>query len=161
MSAKRKESKPQRVQRNAKGDTPGRNRPPALSGGAGKSPGSPKKSRRFKDSSQVSQPSGSDFASLKGMGSLLAPDELDVLRQMIREYKAHRLDFSVLPRRPRFKKPRVNSGITCNREIRQRALEKAKADPDGTGGSLSGLIEMLLWKYLGSPADVVERFPRN
>ena len=90
----------------------------------------------------------------------LGSNDFDILKEMVEQYKAHRLDFSALPRRPRFKGPRVNSGITCNTEIRNRALEKAHADPDGTGGSLSSLIELLLWVFLECPQDVVERFPR-
>lgn len=81
-------------------------------------------------------------------------DEIEVLKQIIRAYQAKRLDLSL--GRPRFKKPRSNSGILLNDEIKKRALEKAKADPDATGGSLSGLVELLLWRYIGSPSDVVE-----
>lgn len=93
--------------------------------------------------------------------NLLDLDDIEILKIMVREYKAHRVDFSILPRRPRFKYPRVNSGITCNAEIRRRALIKAKADPDATGGSLSSLIELLLWKFLGCPSDVVEIGPKK
>ena len=51
-----------------------------------------------------------------------------------------------------------NTGITIRAEIRNRALARAKADPDGTGGgNLSGLIELLLWVFLGSPEDVIDR----
>ena len=90
--------------------------------------------------------------------SPLGEDDLDTLKRMVEEYKAHRLDFTSLPRRPRFKGPRVNTGITIRAEIRKRALERAKADPDGTGGgNLSGLIELLLWVFLGQPEDVIDR----
>ncbi len=80
--------------------------------------------------------------------------EIEVLKEIIETYRANKLDLSL--GRPRFKKPRTNSGILLSEEIRKRALQKAKADPDTTGGSLSGLIELLLWKYIGSPSDVVE-----
>ncbi|MBI5251575.1 MAG: hypothetical protein HY912_18955 [Desulfomonile tiedjei] len=90
--------------------------------------------------------------------SSLGEDDLDTLKRMVEEYKAHRLDFTSLPRRPRFKGPRVNTGITIRAEIRKRALERAKADPDGTGGgNLSGLIELLLWVFLGQPEDVIDK----
>jgi hypothetical protein len=82
------------------------------------------------------------------------PDEIVVLREIIQAYRANKLDLALL--RPRFKQPRTNSGILLNDEIKKRALEKAKADPDATGGSLSSLVEVLLWRYLGSPSDVVE-----
>ena len=68
------------------------------------------------------------------------------------------VDFTSLPRRPRFKGPRINTGITIRAEIRNRALERAKADPDERGGgNFSGLIELLLWVFLGCPEDVIDR----
>jgi len=82
------------------------------------------------------------------------PDEIEVLRDIIETFRANKLDLALV--RPRFKQPRKNSGILLNDEIKKRALEKAKADPDATGGSLSSLVEVLLWRYLGSPSDVVE-----
>jgi hypothetical protein len=85
----------------------------------------------------------------------LQSDEIEVLREIIQTYRANKLDLSL--GRPRFKKPRSNSGILLNDEIRKRALEIAKSDPDATGGSLSALVEILLWRYIGSPSDVVER----
>jgi hypothetical protein len=88
----------------------------------------------------------------------LGEHDLDTLRRMVEEYKAHRFDFTNLPRRPRFRGPRINTGITIRAEIRNRALARAKADPDGTGGgNLSGLIELLLWVFLGQPEDVIDR----
>ena len=86
-------------------------------------------------------------------------DDFETLRKIVEEYKAHRLDFTLLPPRPRFASPRTNSGFTCNTEIRRRASKKAQADPHGTGGSLSQLIELLLWKYVGCPPDVIEKPP--
>ena len=86
-------------------------------------------------------------------------DDFETLRKIVEEYKAHRLDFTLLPPRPRFASPRTNSGFTCNTEIRRRASKKAQADPHGTGGSLSQLIELLLWKYIGCPPDVIEKPP--
>jgi len=87
-------------------------------------------------------------------GQPLEPEELQDIREILRQYKAH--DLSGLPRRPTFKDPRINSGFVCNEEIRKRALAKAKADPRATGGSLSSLIELLLWRFIGSPEDVIE-----
>ena len=84
----------------------------------------------------------------------LTSEELQAIREILQQYKAH--EISNLPRRPTFKEPRSNSGFLCNEEVRKRALQKAKADPRATGGSLSSLIELLLWRYVGSPEDVVE-----
>lgn len=85
----------------------------------------------------------------------LNPEELQALREILQQYQAH--DISGLPRRPAFREPRMNSGFLCNTEIRKRALQKAKEDPRATGGSLSSLIELLLWRYIGSPEDVVKK----
>lgn len=90
--------------------------------------------------------------------SPLNEEDLDTLKRIVEEYKAHRVNFTSLPRGPRFKGPRVNTGISIHAEIRKRALERAKADPDGTGGgNLSGVIELLLWVFLGQPEDVIDR----
>ena len=88
-------------------------------------------------------------------GKPLSPEELQAIREILQQYKAH--EISSLPRRPTFKEPRTNSGFLCNEEIRKRALAKAKADPRATGGSLSSLIELLLWRFVGSPDDVIEK----
>ena len=87
-------------------------------------------------------------------GQPLSAEELHAIREILQQYKAH--EISNLPRRPTFKDPRINSGFLCNAEIRKRALQKAKADPRATGGSLSSLIELLLWRFVGSPEDVIE-----
>lgn len=85
----------------------------------------------------------------------LEPKEIEILREIVETYQASKLDLRY--RRPRFKKPRVNSGVLLCEAVRERALEKAKLNPDATGGSLSGLIEVLLWRYIGSPSDVLEK----
>lgn len=97
---------------------------------------------------------GSREAAPETVSEPLQSHEIETLREIIEKYRANQLDLS--GGRPRFRKPRTNSGILLNEAIRKRALEKAKADPDATGGSLSGLVELLLWRYIGSPSDVVE-----
>jgi len=97
---------------------------------------------------------GSREAAPETVSEPLQSHEIETLREIIEKYRTNQLDLS--GGRPRFRKPRTNSGILLNEDIRKRALEKAKADPDATGGSLSGLVELLLWRYIGSPSDVVE-----
>lgn len=58
--------------------------------------------------------------------------------------------------RPMFKGRRKNTGVHVNEEILKRATEKQEREKARTGGSLSKLVELLLWKYVGSPADVLE-----
>ena len=60
-------------------------------------------------------------------------------------------------RRPLFRGKRRNTGVNLSEEILRRAQEKAKSDRARTGGSVSQLVEWLLWRYLGSPLDLVER----
>ncbi len=113
-----------------------------------------------KESLQANPPDTSPKAEKDVEDSPLEEDDFEVLRRMVIEYKAHRIDFSSLPRRPKFKGGKVNSGIAINAEVKRRAVERAKADPDGTGGgNLSGLIELLLWTFLGCPDDVIDKGP--
>ena len=51
--------------------------------------------------------------------------------------------------RPVFKGTRRNSGFHINAEILKRAMKKVKTDKVRTGGSLSMLVELLLWQYIG------------
>ena len=61
--------------------------------------------------------------------------------------------------RPIFRGTRRNTGVHVNQILLERALERVKQDKAGTGGSLSRLVELLLWRYLGEPADVIETAP--
>ncbi len=113
-----------------------------------------------KESGQGNPPDTSLKAEKDVENAPLEEDDFEVLRRMVIEYKAHRIDFSSLPRRPKFKGRKVNSGIAINAEVKRRAVERARADPDGTGGgNLSGLIELLLWTFLGCPEDVIDKGP--
>jgi len=60
--------------------------------------------------------------------------------------------------KPVFKGKRRNTGVHVNETILLRAMEKAKKDKVRTGGSLSLLVEWLLWRYLGEPEDVLEPY---
>ena len=48
-----------------------------------------------------------------------------------------------------------NTGIYVDAEVLKRAREKAEHEKIRTGGSLSQLMELLLWQYIGSPEDLV------
>jgi len=54
-----------------------------------------------------------------------------------------------------------NTGVNVNLEIVKRARYKIKTDKARTGGSLSKLVELLLWQYIGSPEDLVEKAPQE
>ncbi len=60
------------------------------------------------------------------------------------------------PSRPVFKGPRRNSGFHINAEILKRARRSSKKDKVRTGGSMSLLMELLLWEYIGRPEDLLE-----
>jgi hypothetical protein len=80
---------------------------------------------------------------------------LEDLRRMLEHWRAQG-ETVVRESRPLFKGPRRNSGIHCSEEILTRAMEKLKTDKTRTGGSLSLLVELLLWQYIGSPEDLLE-----
>lgn len=84
-------------------------------------------------------------------------DEADTLKAMIEWYKSREATaMEAEIRRPVFVGDRTNSGIRVNSVILERAVRKARQERFKTGGSLSQLVEWLLWLYIGSPADVVE-----
>jgi hypothetical protein len=61
--------------------------------------------------------------------------------------------------RPTFYGMRKNSGLHLNQRILNAALEKCLSDKQRTGGSLSQLVELLLWQYLGSPDEFLRPGP--
>jgi hypothetical protein len=92
----------------------------------------------------------------------LDDDAWQDLHEMLRSWKARNNADVVQPQyRPMFRGNRRNSGIHVNEIILQRAMKKAKLDRARTGGSLSRLVEFLLWQYIGSPTDVLEPLPPN
>jgi hypothetical protein len=61
-----------------------------------------------------------------------------------------------IERRPMFKGERRNTGIKLSKSILDAAVAKCKTEPQRVGGSFSQLVEYLLWRYIGSPAEMVE-----
>lgn len=87
----------------------------------------------------------------------LNDDAWQDLHEMLQSWKArNKADIAPPQYRPVFRGNRRNSGIHVNEIILRRAVKKAKLDRARTGGSLSRLVEFLLWQYIGSPADVLE-----
>jgi len=82
---------------------------------------------------------------------------VDDLRDIVEWWRARKGEPSAFPQqRPVFRGERKNTGIHCNQTILKRAMEKVKTDKVRTGGSLSLLVEWLLWRYIGEPEDVLE-----
>jgi hypothetical protein len=52
-------------------------------------------------------------------------------------------------------KSKANTGIQIDIEVLERAQAKLKQEAVATGGSLSQLVELLLWRYIGAPQDLV------
>jgi len=88
--------------------------------------------------------------------SPLSSNEVDTLREVISWWQSRRMRLDHIERRPVFKGQTRNTGIQINRELLNRATQKAKKERLRTGGSLSGLVELLLWKYLDEPDDLIE-----
>jgi len=70
-----------------------------------------------------------------------------------------------LPKMPLFKGDIKNpSSVVLNRALKKMALEKAKEDtlyPSGRALGISGLVEWLLWQYVGSPIELKEYPPEE
>lgn len=57
--------------------------------------------------------------------------------------------------RPRFKRQStIARSVRLGKELSERADKKAREDIAISGGNLNGLIEYLLWNYLGKPMDL-------
>jgi hypothetical protein len=61
-----------------------------------------------------------------------------------------------LENRPTFKGKRRNTGLHVNEKILELAAAKVKTDKPWSGGSLSQLVERLLWTYVGSPEELLD-----
>lgn len=87
----------------------------------------------------------------------LDSDAFQTLRAVLDWWRERQDESMVLsPSRPVFKGPRRNSGFHINAEILRRATQKLKKDKVRTGGSMSLLMEVLLWEYIGRPQDLLE-----
>jgi hypothetical protein len=64
--------------------------------------------------------------------------------------------------KPRFKRDQtVTKTVRLSAELAKRAEREALVQKALTGGSLSGLVEVLLWRFLGSPDDLVIPLPEE
>lgn len=101
-----------------------------------------------------------DLEALKKEGrkdlSPLSSEEVGTLREIVSWWESRRMGLDYIERRPIFKGHTRNTGIKINEELLNRAVQKAKKERLRTGGSLSGLVELLLWKYLDEPDDLIE-----
>lgn len=88
--------------------------------------------------------------------SPLSSEEIAALREIISWWESRSIGLETFERRPIFKGQTRNTGIKINEELLNRAVQKAKKERLRTGGSLSGLVEWLIWKYLDEPDDLIE-----
>lgn len=74
------------------------------------------------------------------------------------EQVAQEKDSSVTPKqRPMFlRHPNATKTIRLSKRMIELAEAAAAKEKLLTGGSFSGLVEMLLWEYLGKPDDLIE-----
>ena len=63
--------------------------------------------------------------------------------------------------RPTFKKgPREKQGsFRVRQDMYERVVKKLEKDRVRTGGTVSSLVEVLFWMYIGAPEDVLEENP--
>jgi hypothetical protein len=50
-----------------------------------------------------------------------------------------------------------NTGMYVDADVLERARVQAQAEKLRTGGTMSQLVELLLWQYVGSPVDLLAR----
>ena len=84
--------------------------------------------------------------------------DLDNLKALLDWWKSRpEATVSTPEPRPVFTGESKNTGIRINKKILERATVQAKEQRWQTGGSLSQLVELLLWRYIGSPEDVLDQ----
>ena len=84
-----------------------------------------------------------------------------IIRSIVREELATpSTDRPPLELRPVFKRGKgvesIARSIRLNKAMVEMAEEKAKQDRAQTGGNFNGLVEFLVWEYLGRPGEFVE-----
>lgn len=52
-------------------------------------------------------------------------------------------------------KGKKNTGISLDAEVLERSVTKLHRERKASGGSLSALVELLLWQYIGCPEDLL------
>jgi hypothetical protein len=78
--------------------------------------------------------------------------EVEELKELIVWWRAHKGGkWGTLGEIPVFKGPRKKTSFFCNEEIAMRGAIVAREE----GYSLSRLVEILLWRHLGRPQDVL------
>lgn len=84
------------------------------------------------------------------------PDTAKVLQELADTYRKGMLDFGTVAR-PVFKRSEtIARSIRLDKELLRAAEKEAKRDRLRTNGSLNGLIEWLLWEYLGKDPRFIE-----
>lgn len=113
--------------------------------------------RSRKPPTEVDKPDESASYSLPQLPRWLV-DDLDNLKALLDWWKSLPESTPATPEaRPTFTGEYKNTGIRINKTILQRALAQSKQQRYQTGGNLSQLVEFLLWRYIGSPEDVLDR----
>jgi len=98
----------------------------------------------------------------RGLPDWMDPNALEDLKDMLAWWRAKKdAPLGEVQGRLVFQGEAKNTGVNVNLEIVKRARDKIKNDKARTGGSLSKLVELLLWQYIGSPEDLLEKAPEN
>jgi hypothetical protein len=88
----------------------------------------------------------------------LTEDQMKILQEIFEWWKRRKEGILELPEiRPNFKRREtVTRSVRIAKRLSEEAEKKAKAEKMKTGGTLNGLIELLLWEYLGRDKRFVE-----
>lgn len=110
--------------------------------------------------SPVKRGSSAKSVGARGLPEWMDVDAMEDLRDMLGWWREKKhAPLREVQSRPVFRGKRRNTGVHVNEEILNRTMKKLKTDKVRTGGSLSLLVELLLWKYIGGPPDLLEKVP--
>lgn len=85
-------------------------------------------------------------------------EQMRAVAKAVYQEMQHTETQSVTDVRPVFKRGETDArSVRLDKKMMQAAIEKAQKERVKTGGTLNGLIELLVWEYLGCPDDFIEK----
>ncbi len=83
---------------------------------------------------------------------------VEVLMEIVEWWKTRKLEneMSIEPAPKFIRKKTATRSVRLDNGMLEAAEKKARKDRAGTGGTFNGLIEVLVWRYLGCPSKYIE-----